>query len=84
MFSHRQNSGQPTHASDMATQMAVNSGINVYILYSNIFNVLYDIEQRLMYWHVKPKYFNTFNVQVLRQLFTLTLSPSENRLKVCN
>lgn len=32
MFSHRRNSGQPSHASDMATQMAVNSGIHLYIL----------------------------------------------------
>lgn len=30
MFSHRQNSGQPTHASDMATQMAVNSGASLW------------------------------------------------------
>ncbi|XP_056333845.1 nuclear pore complex protein Nup205 [Danio aesculapii] len=30
MFSHRQNSGQLTHASDMATQMAVNSGASLW------------------------------------------------------
>uniref|UniRef100_A0A8C2A090 Nucleoporin 205 n=2 Tax=Cyprinus carpio TaxID=7962 RepID=A0A8C2A090_CYPCA len=30
MFSHRQNSGQPSHASNMATQMAVNSGASLW------------------------------------------------------
>ncbi|XP_048024823.1 nuclear pore complex protein Nup205 isoform X1 [Megalobrama amblycephala] len=30
MFSHRQNSGQPIYASDMATQMAVNSGASLW------------------------------------------------------
>ncbi len=32
LFSHRRNSGQPSHASDMASQMAVNSGIHLFIL----------------------------------------------------
>ncbi|KAF4101210.1 nuclear pore complex protein Nup205 isoform X1 [Onychostoma macrolepis] len=30
MFSHRRSSGQPCHASDMATQMAVNSGASLW------------------------------------------------------